>query len=83
MFTSCDSIRFTVLLFDWFEESSSFRTFAGTIQTIESTNPLWILLENVDMGDCSDDDSNGAVVARVLSDLGFEARPLANELVIP
>ena len=34
------------------------------------------------MGDCSDDDSNGAVVARVLSDLGFEARPLANELVI-
>ena len=34
------------------------------------------------MGDCSDDDSNGAVVTRVLSDLGFKTRPLANESVI-
>ena len=68
------------ILYHHVEESSSFRTFAGTIETIETTQPLWILLENVDMGDCSNDDSNGAVVARVLSDVGYTSRSLANEL---
>ena len=47
------------------------------MRSIEITDPLWILLENVDMGDGSEADSNCAVVTRVLKDAGFENRVMA------
>ena len=55
------------------EESSSFRTFHGTVTAIDETLPLWILLENVDM-DCSDEDSNGRIISSILAESGYETR---------
>ena len=57
-----------------FQESSSYRTFEGTMQTIQRTNPLCLVMENVDVGDATDDDSNGAVIRRVMTEAGYETR---------
>ena len=56
------------------KDSSSFKTFEGNMNVVAETNPLWFSLENVDPGDCSDEESNGAVIARTLSEAGFETR---------
>ncbi|CAK9069879.1 Modification methylase HaeII [Durusdinium trenchii] len=56
------------------EESSSFRTFAGTVDAINRTQPLMFILENVDLGDCTEDDSNGAVIATALGNEGYATR---------
>lgn len=60
------------------QESSTFRTFAGTIDAISVTRPLWVILENVDMGDSSDDDSNSAIVAKILLEAGYETRNMVD-----
>ena len=36
---------------------------------------MWFLLENVDM-DCSDEESNGKIIASILADSGFETSVL-------
>eukprot|EP00434_Breviolum_minutum_P030986 symbB.v1.2.027404.t1/scaffold2808.1/size69842/6 len=60
------------------QESSSFRTFHGTVTAIDETLPLWILLENVDM-DCSDEDSNGRIISSILAESGYETRMILLE----
>ena len=62
------------------KESSSYKTFNGTVETLVNTNPLWFILENVDVGDATDEQSNGAVISQVLADAGFETRNLAQFL---
>jgi hypothetical protein len=44
------------------------------------TDPLWFILENVDVGDATDEQSNGAVISQVLADAGFETRNPAQSL---
>lgn len=56
------------------EDSSSYRTFDGTMQTIKHTKPLWFVMENVDVGDATEDDSNGAVIQKVMAEAGYETR---------
>lgn len=71
--------KFDINSLDCFcQESSTFRTFAGTIDAISVTRPLWVLLENVDMGDSSDDDSNSAIVAKILLEAGYETRNMVD-----
>lgn len=60
------------------QESSSYRTFAATLDLAESVAPLWLILENVDLGDCSNADSNGATISRLLSEAGFVTRDYDN-----
>lgn len=43
------------------------------------TDPLWFILENVDVGDATDEQSNGAVISQVLADAGFETRMILLE----
>lgn len=57
-----------------FQDSSSYRTFDGTMQTIKHTKPLWFVMENVDVGDATEDDSNGAVIQKVMAEAGYETR---------
>jgi hypothetical protein len=46
------------------------------MNALETMKPLWIMLENVDVGDCSEEDSNGAVISKVLSEAGYETSHL-------
>ena len=57
-----------------FQDSSSYRAFDGTMQTIKHTKPLWFVMENVDVGDATEDDSNGAVIQKVMAEAGYETR---------
>ena len=59
------------------EESSSFRTFAGNMDFLAHCKPLWFFLENVDLGDCSEEDSNGAIISQSLNDIGYTTRTLS------
>ena len=58
------------------QESSSFKTLAGNLDAIKISRPLWVLLENVDLGDSSDDDSNGAMLTAAMLDVGYCTRTL-------
>ena len=58
------------------EEASTFRTFAGNISLIKQTKPLLVILENVDMGDVSEEGSNGAMVHAALEDAGYANRSM-------
>ena len=44
------------------------------MQTIKHTKPLWFVMENVDVGDATEDDSNGAVIQKVMAEAGYETR---------
>ena len=58
-----------------YQESSSFKTLAGTVATLKISKPLWALLENVDLGDPSDNEnSNASMVRQALDDAGYASR---------
>ena len=58
------------------QETSTFRTFAGNIDLLKETKPLWAILENIDMSDGpgSESDSSTAVISRMLSDANYTCR---------
>lgn len=66
------------------QESSTFRTFAGNISLLKITQPLWAILENVDMGqgDVSESDSNVGMIHRALDQAGYEMRALALQICV-
>ncbi|CAK9039627.1 unnamed protein product [Durusdinium trenchii] len=74
-----DGGLFKRAMIDKNQESSSYRTFAATLDLAESVAPLWLILENVDLGDCSNADSNGATISRLLSEAGFVTRDYDND----
>lgn len=53
------------------QDASSFKTFRGNISLIELAQPLWVVLENVDLGNVADETSNGAMVRQALLDQGY------------
>ena len=57
------------------QESSTFRTFAGNVDVIQLTTPLWIILENVDLGD-GDEGSGANMVSHMLGSIGYTTRSL-------
>ncbi|CAK8999629.1 unnamed protein product [Durusdinium trenchii] len=56
------------------QDSTSYRTFKGNLDVLNYSRPMWVALENVDVGDCSDDDSNGAVISKLLKETGYHTR---------
>ncbi len=57
------------------QESTTFKTLAGNIEVLAEARPLWIVLENVDItSDGTDDDSNAAIIARMLLECGYASR---------
>ena len=57
-----------------FEESTTFQTFSGTLGVLKMTQPLFVILENVDLGDPNDSDSNAAMVKYALDSVGYNCR---------
>lgn len=59
------------------QESSTFKTFAGNMDVLKETRPLWCLLENVDPGDSpSEEDSTTNVISKMLAESGYATRHL-------
>lgn len=58
------------------QEASAFRAFAGNIALMKHTQPLWVMMENVDMDDITEDGSNGAMIHHALDDAGYADRSL-------
>ena len=59
------------------QETSTFRTFAGNIDLLKETKPLWVILENIDMSDgpgSESDSSNTSVISRMLADANYTSR---------
>jgi hypothetical protein len=50
------------------------RTFRGSCRFIRETRPLWIILENVDLGDDDCDTGNLSLVLQALRECGYAAR---------
>eukprot|EP00434_Breviolum_minutum_P013762 symbB.v1.2.012139.t1/scaffold829.1/size159244/9 len=67
----------------FYVESSSFKTLAGNLDVLKTSCPLWAILENVDLGDSSDDDSNGAMLKGAMLDVGYCTRSLSWPIKIP
>ena len=58
------------------QESSSFKTFAGNLDVLILSSPLWVILENVDLGSDEGADSNSAMVSEQLASVGYTTRRL-------
>ncbi|CAK9058042.1 unnamed protein product [Durusdinium trenchii] len=56
------------------QESSSFKTFAGNLDVLSLSSPLWVILENVDLGSDEGADSNSAMVSEQLASVGYTTR---------
>jgi hypothetical protein len=54
------------------QEASTVKTFWGNLQLAALANPMWMLLENVDMGDDSEPESNLALVLQALREHGWD-----------
>jgi hypothetical protein len=44
---------------------------------VEFSDPLWFVMENVDLWDVSEEDSNGSVIGKVMEEAGFETRTIS------
>ncbi|CAK9032499.1 unnamed protein product [Durusdinium trenchii] len=68
------------------QESSSFQTFCGNLDVLDECRPLWFLMENVDMGDPADDNSNSAAIQKLLRESGYTVRMVllkASDFALP
>ncbi len=49
---------------------------------MKHTKPLWVMLENVDLGDVTEGGSNAAMVHHALDDAGYTDRSFYDKLVV-
>ena len=49
---------------------------------VKFSDPLWFVMENVDLGDVSEEDSNGSVIGKVMEEAGFETRTISGYITI-